>query len=322
MRLFMYQENVQESLSKVGVSENTPISSLIEPFLVYAEFELCLAKQSIIKYRECLNWVVRGIGDLEVGQITMQSVTQLKQGILMRGAGESRVSSIVFTLKSFLRYCSEFMDLKVLDYKKVKSMKRRRKEVLFLSNEEVEKFAHTPEIYKRWSGKKLKTGIRLEALRFRCLVEVLLGTGMRISEALSLDRETINFERGEAKIVGKGSRERTVFFSGRAMHWIGFYLENRQDTYLPLFVTQSGQRLTRADADSLFRRYSRKSGLKKKVTPHILRHTVATNLLFNGCPISHVKEILGHDRLETTCKYYLGVDKAKAKEAHGSFLRY
>jgi site-specific recombinase XerD len=53
-----------------------------------------------------------------------------------------------------------------------------------------------------------------------------------------------------------------------------------------------------------------------------LRHTAATTLLFNGCPISHVKEILGHERLETTCKYYLGVDKRKAKEAHNVYLKF
>ena len=58
------------------------------------------------------------------------------------------------------------------------------------------------------------------------------------------------------------------------------------------------------------------------LTPHILRHTVATDLVFNGCPIVHVKEILGHERLDTTCKYYLGVDKEQAKKAHRQFLNF
>jgi integrase/recombinase XerD len=58
------------------------------------------------------------------------------------------------------------------------------------------------------------------------------------------------------------------------------------------------------------------------VTPHILRHTAATQLLFNGCPVGHIKAILGHERLETTCRYYLGLDQRAAKEAHRKYLSY
>jgi site-specific recombinase XerD len=71
-----------------------------------------------------------------------------------------------------------------------------------------------------------------------------------------------------------------------------------------------------------FRWFRHASGIKKKVTAHTLRHTVATTLLFNGCPISHVKEILGHERLQTTCTYYLGTDRRAAKAAYLRCLRY
>ncbi len=67
---------------------------------------------------------------------------------------------------------------------------------------------------------------------------------------------------------------------------------------------------------------AQRAHLRKKVTAHVLRHTVATTLLFNGCPIGHIKELLGHARLDTTCRYYLGVDVRAAKEPHGKFLRY
>lgn len=71
-----------------------------------------------------------------------------------------------------------------------------------------------------------------------------------------------------------------------------------------------------------FRRYRKMAGIKKKVTAHIMRHTVATTLLFNGCPIGHIKEILGHELLQTTCKFYLGTDKRAAKGAHAKYLNY
>src|SRR5271169_2038074 len=71
-----------------------------------------------------------------------------------------------------------------------------------------------------------------------------------------------------------------------------------------------------------FNRYRRLAGLNKPVRPHLLRHTAATQLLFNGCPVGHIKEILGHERLETTCRYYLGLDTRAAKLAHQRYLVY
>ena len=68
--------------------------------------------------------------------------------------------------------------------------------------------------------------------------------------------------------------------------------------------------------------YRRKAGIAKPVSPHILRHTMATTLLFNGCPIGHIKELLGHERLDTTCRYYLGLDRRAARAAHAQFLHY
>jgi len=146
---------------------------------------------------------------------------------------------------------------------------------------------------------------------------------MRISELLSLDRDRIDFSRREARIIGKGNKERTVFFTVRALSWFSKYLETRQDTHPALFVRQDGlERLKQPDVWRPFVRYRKLAGINKRVTPHLLRHTAATQLLFNGCPIGHIKEILGHERLETTCRYYLGLDHRAAKLAHERYLVY
>ncbi len=310
------------TLEPQKVHDGQSLSELIPGFLRYAQFEQSLLPQSVEKYKECLYWIIRDLGDLPVRSLDFGYVTMLKQKVLARGAGEARVASFVFTLKSFLRYCLEVLELPVLDPKKIKSPKRRKREVIYLTNEEIEQFIGAIKFENDWSGSQKRKCIRMDGLRFRVLVEVLLGTGMRISEALSLNRDIINFEKAEAKIIGKGSKERTIFFNKRSLDWIKFYYENRHDNNPALFVTQDGTRLSRPDISAMFKRYTKKAGLTKKITPHILRHTMATNLLFNGCPISHVKEILGHDRLETTCRYYLGLDKTKAKEAHGKYLNY
>jgi integrase/recombinase XerD len=146
---------------------------------------------------------------------------------------------------------------------------------------------------------------------------------MRISEALSLRRSSIDFQTGEATIIGKGNKERVVFFSPRSLGWIKEYVSRRKDTNDALFVTnQKGRPVLYPTAMSWFLRYRRMINFPKQVHAHTFRHTVATTLLFNGCPIGHIKEILGHDRLITTCNFYLGVDKRAAKKAHGEFLDY
>jgi len=153
------------------------------------------------------------------------------------------------------------------------------------------------------------------------LVEVLLGTGMRISEALSLNRQDIDWERKEAKIIGKGNKQRRVFFTDRSLYWIQRYLKLRQDSHEAIFITRYPfHRLKREDVWRFFDRHRRMARIEKKLTPHILRHTVATNLMFSGCPLAHIKEILGHARIDTTFRYYLGVDQEKAKEAHQHYL--
>lgn len=140
---------------------------------------------------------------------------------------------------------------------------------------------------------------------------------------LSLKREQIDFVHREVKVVGKGNKERVAFLTERAITWLTSYLEQRTDCHPSLFATIDGQReLKRTDIWRYFDRHRKLAKLTKPVRPHILRHTAATQLLFNGCPVGHIKEILGHSRLETTCRYYLGLDRRAAKEAHQKYLIY
>lgn len=329
----MYKESVVETVSKVesfppvmvldaNARTKQKLSEIIPLFVRHGQFELSFSPNTVAKYGESLKMVIRHIGDLPVEDINLAHITQLKQKVLLGGAKEARVASLIFPLKSLLRFCRESLELDVIDYTKVKGPKRVRREVLFLTNEEIAQFVDSIKIYNTWERKTKKECLRMDGLRFRALVEVLLGTGMRISEALSLNRDSIDLENKQAKIVGKGNKERTVFFNDRSLDWIKFYLGERKDDKPFLFVNQRRTRLQKCDVQYTFKRHARGLGINKKITPHILRHSFATNLLFNGCPISHVKELLGHDRLETTCRYYLGLDKTKAKEAHGKFLNY
>jgi integrase/recombinase XerD len=286
------------------------MSDLIEGYLEYGRYELNLSPQTIIKYRDSLRSFIRDVGDKKVKGLEALDFLRLKRKMMERGMSEARISSVVYAMRSFLGYCENFLRISTFSPKLVRPPKRSRKEVIFLTKDEIDRFISTIDI-TRW-----------HELRFRALVEILLGTGVRISEALSLNRSDIDWEKKEAKIFGKGNKERRIFFTERSLYWLRRYLEWREDDHEAVFVTKDPvNRLNRDDVWRFFNRHRKLAKIEKKLSPHILRHTVATNLVFSGCPIVHVKEILGHERLDTTCKYYLGVDKEEAKKAHRQYLR-
>jgi integrase/recombinase XerD len=293
------------------------LSAFAGEFLFYAKVELGFAQQSLIKYQDCLRQVIRMLGDRPLGSYTRNDLLSLKASMLSRGNSVSRQVSILAALKRLLRFATDQRGLSVLDPSSVLIPRRPRREVIFLSTAEVERFVTAIALTTR-RGRPCPNGIR-----FRALVETLLGSAMRIGELLSLDRDQVDFANREARIVGKGNKERTVFFTARALEWLSKYLRLRTDAHPAMFVCQDGQsRLKQVDIWRPFARIRHLAGINKPVRPHMLRHTAATQLLFNGCPIGHIKEILGHDRLETTCRYYLGLDHSAAKLAHHRYLLY
>jgi len=293
------------------------LSAVTEEFLFYAKVELGFARQSLIKYHDCLRQISRMIGNRPVACYTRTDLLSLKAAMMSKGNSVSRQVSILAALKRLLQFAREHRGLEVLEPSSVVIPKRPRREVIFLSSDEVERFvAAIPLVTRR--GNPCPNGIR-----FRALVEALLGSAMRIGELLSLDRDQIDFRNREARIIGKGNKERTVFFTDRSLEWLSKYLRLRTDAHPAMFVCQDGQsRLKQVDIWRPFARIRHLAGINKPVRPHLLRHTAATQLLFNGCPIGHIKEILGHERLETTCRYYIGLDHRAAKLAHHRYLLY
>lgn len=302
---------------RVQINTGPKLSSFVPQFLLFAEAELQFSRQSIIKYQDCLRQIVRILGDRPVESYTIDEVLEFKASMLRKGLSVSRQVSILSALKRLLEFCRDRSRLSVLDPEAITVPKRPRREVVYLTTKEVDRFVSAIPITT------LKEKTCTAGLRFRALVEMLLGSAMRIGELLSLNCRDINFADREAKIIGKGNKQRVVFFTQRALYWLTRYLEVRSDEQEALFVTQDGKRrLKQTDIWRPFARFRKRAGIEKPVRPHLLRHTAATQLLFNGCPIGHIKEILGHERLETTCRYYLGLDHRAAKQAHQKFLTY
>ncbi len=296
------------------------IGMLAPLFLEWARYEMRRAPATVQRYGEALHWVIRDIGDQPVARLHMGHLLALRRAMETRGCREARIAAILHALRAFLKFCHEVLRVPTLSYRDIRVPRIPRRDVVYLTIEEVQRFVDAIVAPgASWEA------VPLTRLRFRALVEVLLGTGARISEVLSLNRNDIHVEHKEAKIIGKGKKERMLFFTDRALLWTQRYLSRRWDDDEALFVTQGDppRRLGQRDRiKDMFARYRRQADMTKPVSPHILRHTMATTLLFNGCPIGHIKELLGHERLDTTCRYYLGLDRRAARAAHEQFLHY
>jgi integrase/recombinase XerD len=158
--------------------------------------------------------------------------------------------------------------------------------------------------------------------RDRTMLEVLYATGVRVSELINLQLSQINLNQGVLRIVGKGDRERLIPLGDEAQDWIreftdgprGEILLERQTDYL--FPTRRGDRMTRQAFWHIIKRYAKKAGISKKLSPHTVRHAFATHLLNNGADLRVVQLLLGHSDVSTT-QIYTHVARERMKELHG-----
>jgi integrase/recombinase XerD len=157
--------------------------------------------------------------------------------------------------------------------------------------------------------------------RDRTMLEVLYATGLRVSELVNLRHTQVSLNQGVIRILGKGNRERLIPLGEEAMRWLaefargprGEILLERQSDYL--FPTRRGDRMTRQAFWHIIKRYARKAGVDKELSPHTVRHAFATHLLNHGADLRVVQMLLGHSDLSTT-QIYTHVARERMKELH------
>ena len=157
--------------------------------------------------------------------------------------------------------------------------------------------------------------------RDRTMLEVLYATGLRVSELVSLKHNQVNFNQGVMRILGKGNRERLIPLGEEAVSWLQQFTQGprveilleRQTEYL--FPTRRGDRMTRQAFWHIIKRYSKKAGINKELSPHTLRHAFATHLLNHGADLRVVQMLLGHSDLSTT-QIYTHVARERLKDLH------
>jgi len=161
-------------------------------------------------------------------------------------------------------------------------------------------------------------------LRDRAVLELLYASGLRASELVSLRVEDVNLQSGFVQAWGKGGRERIVPVGRKAAEAIGEYLEKSRPLLLKnkisshLFISRLGKAFTRGWLWCLVKQYISRAGIKKKVSPHTLRHSFATHILSQGADLRVIQELLGHSNIGTT-QIYTHVDRERLKDVHRKF---
>jgi len=221
----------------------------------------------------------------------------------------------VIAIRSFLKWLIK-TDHKVMSPDKIDLPKVRDREVTFLNGEQIDRLLNAPSL-STITGKRNKA-----------ILEVLYSTGLRVSELVKLDRDKLDLDRREFGVIGKGGRGRVVFLSARAAEWIKKYCLARRDHFSPVFIRHSGKldpsmtddqvRLTPRSVQRMVKKYSRKIKLPVEVTPHVLRHSFATDLLIAGADLRSVQEMLGHKNIATT-QIYTHVTNKHLREVHDAF---
>lgn len=214
----------------------------------------------------------------------------------------------IIALRGFLKYLAK-RDIETLSSEKIELGKVKERDVEFLELDEVERLI------------KSAKGEKLESLRDRAILELLFSTGLRVSELSGLNIENVNLKSGEFSVRGKGDKIRLVFLSESAKIALNEYTMRRKDVSPALFVSLKGKevsRLTPRSIERIVKKYAAKAGIVKKITPHTLRHSFATDLLHNGADIRSVQAMLGHSSITTT-QIYTHITNRHLKEIHNKF---
>lgn len=230
---------------------------------------------------------------------------ELNELLKKKGLGLGTISRHTFAIKKFLVFLRDKYDFPIINLDVIKCRKPAARNPVYLEKGEIAAIRNLP----------VRTIIEL---RDRALFEFLLYTGCRVSEAINLEWQYINFDKNEVEVLGKGNKRRIVFLSG-SRQWLMEYLNKRGGESKSLFLNQYGKQLTRCYATSAIRQLGKKAELNKGIHPHILRHTFGTYLIWAGVDPRTVQEMMGHDDLETTLKYYSAVTQERMRQAHANF---
>jgi site-specific recombinase XerD len=309
----------------------TTIQRLKQEFLEYIEIEKGRAIRTVQNYDHYLTVFLNHGKFVEPKDITPEKLREFRLWLNRQVTGNNRQTQTtikkktqnyyLIAIRSFLKMLAK-RGHTTLSSDQIELAKVEPRSVDIISAEELNRLLTAPDSEKdeekRWRGK--------------AILELLFSTGLRVSELCSLGSD-LDLQRDEFSIRGKGGKVRVVFLSEEAKHAVKEYLKARKDMSDALFVPLASEKnkmrgenkdtyegLDRRTIERIVKRYAMIAGITKKVTPHVLRHCFATDLLSNGADLRSVQALLGHSNITTT-QVYTHVTDRHLHEVHKNFHR-
>ena len=266
---------------------------LFEQFLFFLKSEQNVSLHTLKAYTLDLNEFL-GFVSKKPKDIDNLDIRSFLASLHHRKLKKSSISRKLATIRSFFKYLHREGYVKKNPAKLVSSPKVPRELPRFLSVDEVFSLMETP------------TGDTFKPTRDKANLELLYSSGLRVTELTSLDMSDLDFKESLIRVKGKGRKERIIPVGSKAMEALQNYLPERMSQKkqtAALFINNRGSRLTQRSVRRVLSHYSSMITIKGNLSPHGLRHTIATHLLHEGADLRAIQELLGHASLSTTQKY-------------------
>jgi len=291
-------------------------------FLEYIEIEKGRSLKTVENYDHYLTRFLDFAKIKEPKEITDNVIREFRLWLNRQSAGSNKPAGdtlkkktqnyYLISLRAFLKYLAR-REIKSLPADRIELAKVGERHLDLISAQELRRLITAPD------------GDDIKSLRDKAILELLFSTGLRVSELCSLTRD-LDFTLDEFSVRGKGEKVRLVFLSDDAKKAVKEYLKKRTDMDDALFVKVSTETknngeslpLTRRSIERIVKHYATKAGISKKVTPHIIRHCFATDLLSNGADIRSVQTLLGHANIATT-QIYTHITDKHLRDIHKMF---
>ena len=297
------------------------LHELKQNFLEYIEIERGRALKTVENYDHYLTRFIEFSKAKDPRDITESVLREYRLWLNRQSTGNNRATGstlkkktqnyYLIALRAFLKYMAK-RGVKTVSPEYIELAKVGERHIDVITATELGRLLGAPE------------GDDLKSLRDRAILELLFSTGLRVSELCSLSRD-IDLSSDEFSIRGKGDKVRVVFLSDEAKKNLKRYLDKRTDVDDALFIkigkkegVRGEQGLTRRSIERIVKYYAIKAGISKKVTPHVIRHCFATDLLGNGADLRSVQMLLGHANISTT-QIYTHVTDSELKRIHKQF---
>jgi integrase/recombinase XerD len=283
-------------------------------YKVYLRVEKRLASNTVSAYMRDLNKLhaCAVANKLALTEVSRDGILLWSQEMSMTGLSSRSIARALIAARGFYRYLLGDGVITRDPTENMEAPHPMRNLPRFLSHKEVEHLLQAPDVDD------------VRGIRDRAMIEVLYASGLRVSELIGLNITQLNPELGVLSCMGKGSKERIVPIGAEAMQWVQSYLREARPSLLNhkksnfLFVNRRGSGLTRQGFWKILSAYGRKAGIRKALTPHMLRHSFATHLLENGADLRSVQIMLGHSDISTT-QIYTHVTRERLRQIYEKY---